>query len=295
MEPKGGGGTVLEEEARNPTRDESKTEKETVMKKFVSLFVIGIFVLATAGMTFAAESAIDQIVKRGTIKVGMDTFVPWAMKDKTGKLIGFEIDVANRLAADSKWKVEFVPTQWSGIIPALLTGKFDVIIGGMTITPERNQKINFSIPYDYASQMMMGNKKVAGAFKTTEDFNKPDVAIAARLGSTAAIAAKKYMPKAQLRLFDNEAQAVQELLNGKVAGMVASAPLPAFTAIKYPDTIFVLSQELVKESIGFGLRKGDFDSMNYFNNWILMATNDGFLQERHNYWFMTNDWRNMVE
>ena len=261
----------------------------------VAVLLAGVFIFGMATMGFAAESAIDEIVKRGTIRVGMDTFVPWAMKDKTGKLIGFEIDVANRLAADSKWKVEFVPTQWSGIIPALQTGKFDVIIGGMTITAERNQKINFSIPYDYAAQMMMGNKKVAGSLKTTEDFNKPDIAIAARLGSTAAIAAKKYMPKAQLRLFDNEAQAVQELLNGKVAGMVASAPLPAFTALKYPDTIFLLNQELVKESIGFGVRKGDFDSMNYFNNWILMATVDGFLQERHNYWFMTNDWRSMVE
>ncbi len=265
------------------------------MKKFVSLLVMGVFIFGMAAVAFSAESVIDEIVRRGTIRVGMDTFVPWAMKDKTGKLIGFEIDVANRLAADSKWKVEFVPTQWSGIIPALQTGKFDVIIGGMTITAERNQKINFSIPYDFAAQMMMGNKKVAGSFKTTDDFNKPDVAVAARLGSTAAIAAKKYMPKAQLRLFDNEAQAVQELLNGKVAGMVASAPLPAFTALKYPDTIFLLNQELVKESIGFGLRKGDFDSMNYFDNWIRMATSDGFLLERHNYWFTTNEWRSQVE
>jgi len=265
------------------------------MKKFVSLFVIGVFIFGIAGMTFAAESTIDQIVRRGTIKVGMDTFVPWAMKDKTGKLIGFEIDVANRLAADSKWKIEFVPTQWSGIIPALLTGKFDVIIGGMTITAERNQKINFSIPYDHSVQYMMVNKKIAPNMKAAEDFNKPDIAIAARLGSTAAMTAKRLLPKAQLRLFDNEGQATQELLNGKVAAMVSAAPLPFQQAIKYPETIYVINQELYKELIGFGVRKGDFDTMNYFNNWILMATNDGFLQERHNYWFTTMDWRSMVE
>ena len=100
------------------------------MKKFVVLLAIGVLVLGISGLAFSAESTLDQIMKRGTIRIGMDTFVPWAMKDKTGKLVGFEIDVANRLAADSKWKVEFVPTQWSGIIPALLTGKFDVIIGG---------------------------------------------------------------------------------------------------------------------------------------------------------------------
>ncbi|MCG8565802.1 MAG: transporter substrate-binding domain-containing protein, partial [Desulfobacterales bacterium] len=86
------------------------------------------------------ESVIEKIQKRGVIRVGMSTFVPWAMKDKTGRLIGFEIDVARKLAKDMGVDVEFVPTAWSGIIPALLTGKFDVIIGGMGITPERNLK-----------------------------------------------------------------------------------------------------------------------------------------------------------
>ena len=81
------------------------------------------------------ESTLEQVLQRGVLRVGMSTFVPWAMKDKTGKLVGFEIDVATRLAKDMGVKVEFVPTQWSGIIPALVTGKFDVIIGGMGTNP----------------------------------------------------------------------------------------------------------------------------------------------------------------
>ncbi|RPJ70748.1 MAG: amino acid ABC transporter substrate-binding protein, partial [Desulfobacteraceae bacterium] len=92
------------------------------------------------------ESTIEQVIRRGVLRVGMSTFVPWAMTDKTGKLIGFEIDVATRLAKDLGVRIEFVPTKWAGIIPALLTGKFDVIIGGMGILPQRNLKVNFSIP-----------------------------------------------------------------------------------------------------------------------------------------------------
>ena len=78
----------------------------------------------------AATSVLETIKKRGSIKVGMSTFVPWAMRDKNGELIGYEIDVAKRLAEDMKIKAEFVPTAWDGIIPALLAGKFDVIIAG---------------------------------------------------------------------------------------------------------------------------------------------------------------------
>ena len=115
--------------------------------------VLGLCGFALAGklqQQLAAESTLEQILKRGTMRVGMDTFVPWAMKDKTGKFVGFEIDVARRLAEDMGVKVEFVPTKWAGIIPALLTGKFDVVIGGMGIRPKRALKVNFTIPYDYS-------------------------------------------------------------------------------------------------------------------------------------------------
>ena len=80
---------------------------------------------------------LEQVMKRGVLRVGMSSFVPWAMQDKSGNFVGFEIDVANRVAQVMGVKAEFIPTKWSGIIPSLLTGKFDIIIGGMGIRPER--------------------------------------------------------------------------------------------------------------------------------------------------------------
>lgn len=242
------------------------------------------------------ESTIEQVIKRGILKVGMSTFVPWAMKDKTGKLIGFEIDVATRLAEDLGVKIEFTPTKWAGIIPALLTGKFDVIIGGMSVQPARNLKVNFSIPYDYAGQSLLANKKLASGFASLKDFDRADVVISARLGSTAAEAAKQFMPKAQKRLFDDEAQVIQEVINGRAHAAVASAPLPAFQAIKYPDQLFLpLQGTFTKEPIGFAVRKGDFDTLNYFNNWIRVTEAKGWLAERKHYWFETKDWEDMLK
>ena len=242
------------------------------------------------------ESTIEQALKRGTLKIGFSTFLPWAMKDKTGKFIGFEIDVATRLAEDTGLKPEFVPTKWSGIIPALLTGKFDVIIGGMSIRPQRNLKVNFTIPYDYAGQAIVAHKEKAAGFSKLEDFNKPGVIIAARLGATPAAAAKKYLPQAELKLFDDESQAIQELLNGRVHAVVASAPMPAFQAIKNSDKLFTpFEGTFTKEPIGFAVRKSDFDTLNYFNNWIRVVEAEGWLAERKHYWFETRDWEDQVQ
>ncbi len=243
-----------------------------------------------------AESTIDQVMRSGVLRVGMDTFLPWAMKDKKGELVGFEIDVARRLASDMGVKVEFVPTKWAGIIPALLTGKFDVVIGGMGIQPKRALKVNFSIPYDYSGMAIVAHKEKAAGFASLEDFNKADVEIACKLGTTAVTAVKKYIPKAKLRLFDDEAQAYQELRNGNVHAVVGSAPRPAYEAIKYPKTMFLpLDKNFTKEPIGFAVRKGDFDTLTFFNNWITVVSHEGWLEERHHYWFGTKEWADLVE
>jgi len=271
---------------------------------FFRIFTITLLLILSAGFSYArsiqkdisSSSTIESIKKRGVLKVGMDIFQPWAMKDKNGKLIGFEIDVATRLAKDMGVKIEFIPTAWSGIIPALLTGKFDVIIGGMTITPERALQVNFSAPYDFSGMSIVAHKKLAAGFNSLESFNLPEVQIAVKLGTTAATAAKKFFPKAKLRMFDSEPLAYQELRNGKVQAVVGNAPRPAYEAVDYPDTLFLpVKGTFTKEPIGFAVRKGDPDTLAFFNSWITIVGLEGWLQERHNYWFGTKDWANQIE
>jgi len=274
------------------------------MRQLWLVVLLMVVSLSLAGSVFAGklqnelvkESTLEQIMKRGTMRVGMDTFVPWAMKDKTGKFIGFEIDVARQLAEDMGVDVEFVPTKWAGIIPALLTGKFDVLIGGMGIRTKRALKVNFTIPYDYSGMSMVAHKKKAAGFDSLDDFNKTEVELAVKMGTTAVMAAKKHMPKAKLRLFEDEAQAYQELRNGNVHAVVGSAPRPAYEAVKYADTLFMpMRDNFTKEPIGFALRKGDFDTLVFFNGWIQTKMDQGWLQERHHYWFGTKDWASLVE
>ncbi len=267
----------------------------------VMVFVMAVYLTTVAfggkaQQDLAKESVINQIVKRGVLRVGMSTFVPWAMKDKTGKWIGYEIEVATRLAEDMGVKAEFVPTKWSGIIPALLTGKFDVIIGSMGLRTQRALKVNFSLPYEYSGMSMAAHKELAKGFSSLEDFNRPDVTISARLGTTAEVAARKFMPKAKLRLFDDNSQVYQELINGKVHAAIGSAPRPLFQVAKYPDKLFLpIKGTFTKEPIGFAMRKGDPDALNFFNTWITIVEAEGWLKDRQHYWFETTDWQSQVQ
>ena len=274
-------------------------------RPLLTAIVLGISLLLSLSATIhaaspqqelVAASTVEAVKKRGILKVGMDIFQPWAMKDKSGKLIGFEIDVATRLAGDMGVEVEFVPTAWSGIIPALLTGKFDVIIGGMGITPQRALQVNFTQAYDYSGMSIVAHKQLAAGFDSLESFNRPDVQVAVKLGTTAAAAAKKFLPKAQLRMFDAEPQAYQELRNGKVHAVVGSAPRPTYEAVEFSDTLFLpVKGTFTQEPIGFALRKGDPDSLAFFNSWITVVTHEGWLKERHDYWFGTKEWASQVE
>ncbi len=245
---------------------------------------------APGGPAGGTKGQVDEILQRGALKVGLDIFVPWAFKDKDGNLVGFEVDVAKKLAADMGVEVEFVPTEWSGIIPALLTGKFDVIIGGMGVTTERALKVNFSDPYEWSGVDVVVNKNMLPGLTSLDALNDENVVIAARLGATPVAAAKKYAPKAQLHQFDTDEAVIQDVLNGNAHAAFSSTPTPAFWAADYPDVLYrpLGGKLLNNQPCAFAVRKGDPDTLAFFNAWILV--NQDWLKERSDYWYGSKDW-----
>ena len=103
--------------------------KKTILTVLVSLFFVG-------------------NVYADKVKIGTEgAYPPWNDTDASGALVGFEIDLANELCAILKHECEIVPQDWDGMIPALLMRKFDVIMAGMSITPERQKTITFTQGY----------------------------------------------------------------------------------------------------------------------------------------------------
>lgn len=258
-----------------------------------------LFALALTGMQAASAGVIEDIQQRGKMIVGLSTFVPWAMRAKNGELIGFEIDVARKLAEDMGVEVEFQPTAFDGIIPALASKKFDLIITGMALKPKRNLAVNFTRPYAYLRVGMAANKAKAGkdGLKTLKDWNQPKVILTIKRGTAPGETVARLFPQAKLRQFDDDAQALQDVLNGNAHGFLTSEPKPTHYVLDNPNVLYhpfgIAPWDPSASSIA--IRKGDPDALNFLDNWILYHELDGWLQQTHDKWFKTRDWKKLVD
>jgi polar amino acid transport system substrate-binding protein len=190
--------------------------------------------------------------------------------------------------------VKFVPvnTAWDGIIPALVTDKFDIIMGGMTITQERNLKINFVDPYIVVGQTILLNKKLAGIVKSYKDLNNPKYILTSRMGTTGEQAIKKYIPKATYKGFESEAEAGLEVINGKADALVYDLPFVGFLygSQGKGKTVF-LKDPFTYEPLAWAINKGDPDFLNFLNNFLRQSRGDGFYDKVYDKWIIGSDWK----
>ncbi len=251
--------------------------------------------LPDAAQAQGQAPAIEQIRQRGALRVGVSTFVPWAMRDTNGELIGFEIDVARKLAEDLGVRLEHVPTAWDGIIPALIAGRFDIIISGMSVTPQRQQTVDFTIPYANSGQEIVANRQLSGNVRTLQDLNRAGVTITCRRGAVPCTFLTENLARATIRQFDDDAQASQEVLNGRANAWMASFPRPRFLALDNPQVVFMPFPDFVtRAEEAFAVRKGDTATIEAMNAWIRANQANGWIAQRHAYWFDSRDWRNRV-
>ena len=270
--------------------------------------LMGLMAIAALGLIFstaafgadielAKKSTVEKILKRGELRVGFESgYVPFEMTDKTGKFIGFDMDFARRMA--KAMGVKFVPvnTAWDGIIPSLMTDKFDIIMGGMTITQERNLKINFADPYIVVGQSILLNKKHEGKVLSYKDLNDPKFILTSRMGTTGEQAIKKYIPKATYKGFESEAEAGLEVINGKADALVYDLPFCGFLygSQGKGKTVF-LNQPFTFEPLAWAINKGDPDFLNFLNNFLRQSKGDGFYERTYNKWIIGSDWKKELE
>lgn len=264
----------------------------------VLVLTMGFAVCTSASdIELAKKSTLETILQRGELLVGMEAgYMPFEMADKKGEFIGFDIDVAKEMAKAMGVKITFVNTAWDGIIPALVTEKFDIIISGMTVTQERNLKVNFADPYIIIGQTILLNKKHGGVVTSYKDLNDSQYTVTSKLGTTGEQAIKRLMPKAIYKSFEVQAEAAFEVLNGNADAFVYDFPIcVTFMAQHGADKLVFLDEPFTYEPLAWAVRKGDPDFLNWLNNFLQQLKNDGRYEKIYDKWIKTTDWIKDVE
>lgn len=255
----------------------------------------GRLLLALAAVLLTAvcrAGTLEQVLERGTLRVGVALFVPWAMKGQDGKLRGFEIDVANQLAADMGVKPQINLFEWDKLLPALEQDKIDIIAAGMGITPGRALRANFSVPYATSGISMATNLPRTKNIKKLEELNQAGTIVAVVAGTVSEKLANKLFDKTTIKAFVTSEEASQAVIKGDVHAYVESTPIPRFIALDHPNVVDVpVSKPLLIYKAAFAIHKGDADFVNFLNAWVVAREADTWLSTTHEYWFDSLQWR----
>lgn len=260
------------------------------MRSKLSAFSILAVSLVVAASATAAP--LQEVLRRGNLRVGIALAEPWAMRDDNGEYSGFEIDVARKLASDLEVDVQFVRYEHDALMRGLEAGEIDLIASGFTITAERLRHVNFSNPYATFGIGMAFNIEAMAEVERLEQLNAPTYNVAFIANSSAENLAERIMANAELVDFLDEADAIEALLSGEVDVYLGQEPIPTYLELEYPRQIEVpISEPLVKTPSAFAVGKGDPDFLAYLNSWILMRETDTWLPTTYQYWFKSLQWR----
>ena len=235
---------------------------------------------------------LDDIIERGTLRIGVSLFEPWTMEDKSGELSGYEIDVTKKGAVDLGVKPKFIVYKWEDIIPALKKGEIDIIAGGLAITPARALEVNFSNAYADSGIGLATNTKLTRNIKSLEELNQKDIIISGVSGSISYDLATRLFKKANVKAFKTSEEARNAVISGEAHAYVATSPQPKFLALQYPQKIDIpMTKPLISYKAGFGVKKGEQEWRNFLNAWITARTADKWLSATHKHWFGSLGWR----
>lgn len=263
---------------------------------FALVFIPHAFAADKVNVEKTVPPAFAQIVATHKLRVGTYLSVPYAIKSSDGKFKGSEIDIAERIAADMKVALEIKTYDWDQLIPALQRGEIDLIVAGLSITPERALQVYFSNPYSSSGISIATNTKLTADFGSIDNLNKGDVAIGVIGGTVSEEVARQIFPKASIKLFSAEDKAEDALVKGLLHAYVRSEPVPHFLALKHPKEIDVpITKPLVATREAFAVRRGDNDFINFLNAWIVAREADAWLITAHKYWFESLNWQEQVD
>ncbi len=231
-------------------------------------------------------SALNQVIKRNKLIVGMEVrFFPFEYVDTDGRPIGFDVDLANMAAQELGVPVEIKDMEFSGLIPALQTGKIDMIISGMTRTPGRAKTVSFTQPYFETGLCALISNKRAPDVSEIGQLNAEGRILAVKLGTTGDIVTGRLFPKAQVKRFKDETECVLEVASGRADAFIYDEVSIVRHYAQNSQTTHAILKPFTFEPYAIAIKSGDFDFLNWLNIFLETIKADGRYQDLRKKYF----------
>ena len=269
-----------------------KLKKWMIVVASLMLFLIGCAQTNSNTTRASVSPVIDRILQRGELVVGMaGNMPPLNMTTKEGELIGYEVDLAKGMAQAMGVKAKLQVIPFGELLPALQSGKIDLILSNMTITPERNLKVAFVGPYFASGKAFLTKIKTIALADKAQDINSKNTKLVALKGSTSQAFVEEVIPDATLVTASDYDAAVKMVLEDKVHAMVADYPICVVSVFRYPGQgLLSVVTTLTYEPIGVGMPAGDPLLVNWVENFMRISEKIGLLRKLNEKWLQQTDW-----
>jgi len=240
----------------------------------------------------SAGPALDRILQRKELIVGISgNQPPLNATTKEGQIIGLDADLATYMSAGMGVKLTFSPMPFAELLPALLTGKVDMVVSGMSMSPDRNLKVAFVGPYFVSGKSIVTKAEKAESLSSAADLAAPDVKIVALEGSTSQTLVKTVMPLAQLQTTTDYDKALALVIEGKADAMVADFPFCALAVLRNPEKkLATLDEPFTFEPLGIAVPGDDPLLINWVQNYLMTIEGSDGLQTLVERWFKDDSW-----
>lgn len=201
-------------------------------------------------------------------------YPPFETKDESGNPDGISVDFAKALGEHLGREVEIVNTAWDGLIPSLQTGKADMVISSMTVTDQRKEQVDFSVPYAKALLAILANKD--SGIESIENLNQAGKRVAVKTGSTGYLFAKNNLDKAEIIPLADESACVTEVVQGKADAFLYDQLTIYRNQLKNPDTttaVYIPFQDA--EYWAVAVKKGNQQLLSQIDEFIEKYTAEG--------------------
>ena len=241
-------------------------------------------VVAAAG-TFAGGGGEAPDTGVATIRVATDaTWPPMEFVNTEREIVGFDIDLIKAVAQAAGFEVVIQNTAWDGIFAGLANGDYDAVISSVTITAERAETMDFSTPYINAGQVLIVRQDQAAGVTTLADL--AGEAVGAQIGTTGAFEIEA-AAGVTLRTYDELGLAIEDLAQGRIAGVVADTPIAADFVLQnetYSGVLQIVGEPFTEELYGIAVRKGNEAVLALINAGLEVVLADGTAEALETRW-----------